>query len=325
VSLPHIHNSTTMPQFSPDSSPMVRVLGLDIGGTTTRVRLAVDGETVAEGTGASASWTAAGHERAESALRDLITNLLGEHPEPIAAVCAGAAGSATVAAHGWLRSTLARLTNAPCIEVVNDAVLILPAAGHDTGIAVICGTGSAAYGTDGTTSARAGGWGYLLGDECGGYWLVRMALRVLLDRRDHGLPRGVLGDALATAWSHEHADLNTLLSEFYRDPTPARWAAYAPDVLDSGDPAIAEILDTGVERLTATAATVAAKLRLDRVPIVISGGLAGHEHVSRRLTAQLQQQMPGCIVERLHEPPVAGATALATAAARRTRSTAPRQ
>jgi N-acetylglucosamine kinase-like BadF-type ATPase len=52
------------------------------------------------------------------------------------------------------------------VRVVHDAHLVLAAGGLDTGVALIAGTGSVAWGAcpDGP-DARAGGWGYLLGDE----------------------------------------------------------------------------------------------------------------------------------------------------------------
>lgn len=49
---------------------------------------------------------------------------------------------------------------------MHDTQLLLAAAGRDEGVALISGTGSVAWGRrrDGV-HARAGGWGYLHGDE----------------------------------------------------------------------------------------------------------------------------------------------------------------
>ena len=64
------------------------------------------------------------------------------------------------------------------MRIVHDTQLILAAADVQDGIALISGTGSVAWGRtpDGRT-ARAGGWGYLLGDEGSGYWVGRQAVR----------------------------------------------------------------------------------------------------------------------------------------------------
>ena len=62
--------------------------------------------------------------------------------------------------------------------VTNDALIALVAAvGHAPGIVIIAGTGSIAYGRNARDeAARAGGWGYVLGDEGSGYWIGRHAL-----------------------------------------------------------------------------------------------------------------------------------------------------
>ncbi len=129
---------------------MTLVLGMDIGGSCSRGRLASgDGTTIAEAQAASASLTAAGPERAGRALDELLIALglrpVGER-ETLAAVCVGTAGSGSAAAADWFARRLAPLTTTGTVIVVNDSRLALPAAGIDEGIAVISGTGSTAVG-----------------------------------------------------------------------------------------------------------------------------------------------------------------------------------
>jgi N-acetylglucosamine kinase-like BadF-type ATPase len=71
---------------------VTRVLGLDIGASTTRARLVADGVIEAEARAASASATAAGPDRAAAALTELLAQL-AELTGSLDAVCAGAAGS----------------------------------------------------------------------------------------------------------------------------------------------------------------------------------------------------------------------------------------
>ena len=57
------------------------------------------------------------------------------------------------------------------------------------GVVVIAGTGSIAYGrNERNQAARAGGWGYMLGDEGSGYWIGRAALRAVLREADRRGP-----------------------------------------------------------------------------------------------------------------------------------------
>lgn len=145
------------------------VLGLDIGGSKTQALRAEDGIIVQEAMAGSANVAAVGYDEAGRQL-DVILERLGA--KDIRAVCAGAAGVDTPAGEAQLRDLLAqRLPNAR-IRVVHDSQLILAAAGVLDGIAVISGTGSVAWGRRADQHARAGGWGYLLGDEGSGYWVL---------------------------------------------------------------------------------------------------------------------------------------------------------
>src|SRR5699024_1596629 len=83
------------------------------------------------------------------------------------------------------------------VTVVNDAQLLVPAAGHDAGVAVIVGTGSIVVGSSPTDSMLvSGGHGWLFGDPGSAPGLVREAVRLLLTRRDQAADDDVLGRLL---------------------------------------------------------------------------------------------------------------------------------
>ena len=285
---------------------MPTVVGLDIGGSGARGRLVVDGSVAAEASAGSASPAAAGLDGAEANLRSLLGSLRRAHPGAIDAVCAGAAGSGAAPTRAWLTRRLADLTGATRVSVVDDGELVLPAAGYAMGIAIVCGTGSIVHGRGPGGSARAGGWGWLLGDEGGGYALVRGALRTLLARRDAGEPAGPLGDALIG-----EETLDRLLADFYADPRPERWAARAPAVLACADAAVAELVGAGARTVVAAAAPLARRVGLERAPVVLAGGLTPQSTVRAALESALAAALPEWPIELLREPPVAGAVALA--------------
>ena len=56
-------------------------------------------------------------------------------------------------------------------------IALFGALGGADGVVVIAGTGSIAYGLNGSKSSRIGGWGYLLGDEGSAFWIALCALR----------------------------------------------------------------------------------------------------------------------------------------------------
>jgi glucosamine kinase len=290
------------------------ILGLDIGGSSTRARLVVDEQIAAEATGASASLTAAGPERASAALADVLARL-PDTGGGLDAVCAGAAGLLTARdTRDFLVTSLAPLTSSGRVLVVDDASLILPAAGLTDGIAVICGTGSIAVGNWQDRQEWAGGFGYLLGDEGSGYWIVRMAIRTLLDRRGRGQPGGELSACLLGVTGSP--DLDALRAAFYARPAPRGWARFAPAVLDCHDLGAGVLAQTAARALADLAVQACERLGAPAgLPVVLAGGLMGHAGLRAAATAAITAALPVSPVRTLTEPPVAGAVRLAAAAA----------
>jgi glucosamine kinase len=217
----------------------------------------------------------------------------------------------------FLRRQLAPLTRRGPVLVVSDAMLVLPAAGLDVGIAVVCGTGSVAIASCDNRTVQVGGWGYLLGDEGGGYWIVREAVRVLLHRRDTGTAPGDLGSQLlAATGSH---DLAMLHRRYYQHPhLPGIWARYAEVVLGTKDPAAADICARAAAAAGALAATASREFgKALRLPVVLAGGLCKNPVFCRAACAAVANALPGAEVNVLAGEPVAGAVRLAGLAAAR--------
>jgi glucosamine kinase len=291
-----------------------RVLGLDIGGTRSRAQLWVDSEVVAEAAAAGASVAAVGAASAEAALMHLLAQLPLQPRRRLDAICAGSAGVSVPGARQFLTDHLAPLTRSGNVVIVKDAMLVLPAAGLDEGVALVCGTGSVAVGRYQGGLVQSGGWGYLLGDEGSAYWVVRAALRVLLDRRDRGLPPGELGMRLLTAAGTR--EVSALQELFYQQPQPARWAGYAPLVLSSADPAAERIAAGAADALAALAVSAAERLAAPAgLPVMLAGGLFGHAGLEAAVRMLIGNARPGSDVRTLTSPPVTGAVRLALAAA----------
>ena len=287
-----------------------RLLGIDIGGTRSRARLCTDGRITAETEGPSASLPAAGRDSAEAALTGLLDDLKLDQTQPLDAICVGSAGLSVPGAREFLHGRLAPLTRTGQVTIVTDVQLVLPAAGLTSGIAVICGTGSVAVGSGNGRTVQVGGWGYLLGDEGGGYWVVREALRVLLDRRDHDGPPGQLGKELLAATGCD--DLAALHRLVYEPPhRPSGWARHAGLVLDSADPAAAAIAARAADAVAALAAAAAKELDPPvSLPVVLAGGLLGHAAFRRAASEAVARTLPQADVTVLADEPVAGAVRL---------------
>jgi glucosamine kinase len=279
-------------------------LGLDIGGSSSRARLSAGGRVVAEAEGPGANVAAVPPTVAERRLTALLADLGPAHP---VACCAGAAGAEVPEARVRLEQLLVRLLPGCRVAVVHDTRLVLAAAGMDSGIALIAGTGSVAYGRDRSgREARAGGWGWLLGDDGSAVWFAREAAREVMRRAEAGEPDGPLGEALLTAARVRNAGELTGRLHSFREPR--RWAAVAHVVFDTAT------ADAGAEVLIASAADGLADL-VERVrgalsikgPVVLAGGLLLNQ---ASLEAAVRDRL-GPATLRLEEPPVAGAVRLA--------------
>ena len=287
---------------------MTAVLGLDIGGSTTRAVRAEDGRCVAESRAGSANIRSVGIDEAGRQLDAVLTGL---RTDDIAAVCAGAAGGDSAPARAALGELLAKRLPGAAVEVVHDARLILAAADLDAGIAVIAGTGSAGWGvTPDGREARAGGFGYLLGDEGSGYWTAREAVRHVLHRADTGAAPDALGAALlATCGAATPVDLFDL---FYARPERGFWAGHAGVVarLAGTDSVAAAILGRAADAIACLATTVGKRLG-SAGPVVLGGGFAVHEPALRAAVADRLAAAGITDVRVIPRDPVAGAVRLA--------------
>lgn len=278
------------------------VLGIDIGGSSSRARLVAGDRVVAEARGPGANVALIDPKLVEQRLIELIGRL--GSPRPVAC-CAGAAGSEAAAARRRLEELLGTLLPGTKVLVVHDTRLILAAADVEAGIALIAGTGSVAYARNSEGhEARVGGWGWMLGDEGSGSWIVRAALRELMRRREGGEPQGELGDRLLAAIGI--ADLLETIGHMQGYHEAGQWAAFAGSVFDAaGDPGAVRIIDTAAQSLAQLAGRAGAKVGVKR-PVVLAGGLLTNQP---DLLTRVQAQIEDSVV--LREEPVAGAVRLA--------------
>jgi N-acetylglucosamine kinase-like BadF-type ATPase len=153
-----------------------RILGIDVGGSGTRVILLENGTVTARPDGPPMN----------ALLTDGFAAQLSQIIEAADATAAGV-GMAGLRQPGQARDlseALSRQTGRP-VHVTGDADSARAGAFlGGPGVVVIAGTGSMASGWNGESSARAGGHGFLLGDEGSAYWIGRAAVRAALRWED---------------------------------------------------------------------------------------------------------------------------------------------
>jgi len=302
----------------------MHVLGIDAGGTKTVCLLANDrGQILAESRGSGANLQAVGELEVEKVLHQVMEETLGDRDVRPDGICLGIAGVDRPQDANAVRGIMRRIAHKTHTMVVNDALVALVAgAGDQPGVVVVAGTGSIAYGRDASgRAARAGGWGYLLGDEGGGFWIGRAALSAVVRQFDHRGPTTLLTDLVL-----EQMQLTTpaeLIHAIYERGLQRHAIAGIADVVqqatDAGDAVAAEILGRAAGELAAAAASVVTRLgmRGDVFPTVLAGGIfRGIPSLAADLATRMAEVAPRSEVRRLEVEPARGAVTLALAAAR---------
>lgn len=265
----NVENSSALPASSPLRGV---IIGLDIGGTKTHGVRFEDGVPVADESAGSSNVQNVSRDEAAANLADLFSRIGGGQ---VSQVYAGSGGIDTDDDAAALASLIQPHVPGARVTVVHDSRLLLAAGHAGTGAAVIAGTGSAAWGrnSDGG-EARAGGWGYLLGDEGSGYWLGREAVRHSLRRMNQGLPVDALTTALLQSCGVDHP--NRLIALFHSPATGRRfWAQQARLVVEAaagGHPESQALVEQAGEDLSALALQVLGLLGITG-PVILGGGL----------------------------------------------------
>lgn len=159
---------------------------------------------------------------------------------------------------------LSEIFDAERVIVTHDARIALAGATEgNPGVIVIAGTGSIGYGENSRgESARAGGWGYIYGDEGGGFDIARQALRASLREREGWGPRTALTPALLEFIGA--TDANDALHKLYTVAWPrsrvAELAMAADRIAEEGDPVAGDILRQSAQQLAMLAASVRRQL-----------------------------------------------------------------
>ncbi len=286
--------------------PMPLVVGVDGGGTRTRVVLAdANGNVLARTEGAASSLQPGYESVAADVIKMLIAEALtmAERTETRPAVCVvGVAGAGQERAAQALWSALASRRVADDVSVQADATIAMDDAfGDSAGVLLIAGTGSVAYSRapDGRLE-RCGGWGPNIGDEGSAAWLGRRALSVVTAAHDGREPETALTGALLTALELESIDD---LIPWAANASPGTLATIAPvvtQVAATGDLRANALISLCVEELSLHIRTLARRCFMDEraaIPVALAGGLMSKSSlVRKRLEQRLKSAVPGATV-----------------------------
>lgn len=297
------------------------VLGID-GGATKTVALLGDADTgvvLGRSRQRGSNFYAHDSSAAFAELDRAIVQAFADAALPrqkVVAMCAGIAGVSRPEDEQMVSSWVRNRGIADDLLIANDGWLVIAAGTTDgVGIGVICGTGSIAVGRDAHgVMRRAGGWGYLFGDEGSGHDLAIMALRAAACAADGRGPRTALLPALLNHWQlHLPEDFITYLYGV-SDPRPLLGdvGPVIMQVAADQDAVAMQIVEKAGFELARAVAAVTKQLELPRpLPLALAGSMIVRgEPLQRALVAQLALQHV-VVAPQLVEDPAVGALRLA--------------
>ncbi len=191
---------------------------------------------------------------------------------------------------------LREILSAEQMLVTHDALIALSGAtAGEPGIVVIAGTGSMAFGRNSNgQTARAGGWGYLFGDEGGGFDLTRQALRSALRMEEGWGQPTILRDMLLQQTGT--ADANDLLHRFYTTEFPRPRIAGFSKLVDEGaargDEVALDLLHRAAEDLRALVVAVQRQLFETSPMVAYVGGVFRSEILLKSLKQSVERLRP---------------------------------
>ncbi len=298
--------------------PGERILGIEGGGTKTAWVLV---ETVAGVNAPSCEFRVIDHGKLPPSnfrltTSDRLRTILAELPKQIDRAGVFLAGCGTEED----RSSLKQI----CLEVWPNAKIVpgsdrdsglAAALDHGDGIVVNAGSGSSVTGRRGNRIERAGGWGHILGDAGGGYFLSIQALRLIL--REHDLHRGAIR---FTAKILHALSLNNLdeLVRWVQTADKMEIAMLAPVVFEAateGDARMMEIIEEGARVLCEYTEAVASALHLLAPKVALIGGLFHRDSIyTHAFRRRLKKNLPDARVAIAERAPELGAALLAAEA-----------
>lgn len=259
-------------------------------------------------------------EQATQSLEEAIRQAFAEaHVDvlSVSSVCLALAGCDRTTEIDFIRQWAEQFIASDHLCIVNDAVPLLVAGTPDQwGVALIAGTGSLSWGRNQTgQTARAGGWGYLMGDEGSGFALGQAALRAATQFADGRGPQTTLLATLLTSFNCREPE--QLIAAVYGDSEKqTSIAALAPIILQeaaANDAVALKIVAAAARSLTTMVESVARQLQFQqRFPLVLAGSLLTGSPVLQNAVRD-QVQKCGLNAEPIQslETPVLGALQLA--------------
>ncbi len=301
------------------------ICGIDSGQTSTRCVLATTGgELLGRGRGGALIHLSAhgAHERFLQSIGQTLQEAwaaAGITQRPLAAIVLGATGIvADTPEARTAAELLSTLVEADVVQVCSDAMIALQGAHAGCpGVVVITGTGTIAFGMDSSGhTARAGGWGWLIGDEGSAFAIGRAGLRAACYAHDGMGPETFLNELFTQHFGvvSLHDVKRIISAPDFGAKGFAALAALVSKAAEQGDAAANRIIHEAGLALAQETAAVVRKLDFgaDPVPVAPLGGAFDHVFGLREaFVGAMETTAVPAVVTQPRLPAVLGAVLMA--------------
>ena len=298
------------------------VAGVDGGATKTTALIADEnGKVLSRGKSGSSNYHNVGVRAARESIRDSVKRALRNagiegKPKIVVVALAGIDSEKDKRiASDFVRDAKIAHTSI----VIHDSVAALYAATNGgPGIVVNSGTGSFAAGINSNGQyARAGGWGYIIGDEGSAYEIGKEALNMAFRSFDQREAHTILVDRLKQWFGAKQLD--ELVSRVYAgDLTVEKIARLVPLVARAArsDRISRKILAAAGVELAELACAVARQLKMTKEHFMVAavgGSFRSGQYIMRSFKSRIKERCPHARVVRLNVDPAQGSLAIALA------------
>jgi N-acetylglucosamine kinase-like BadF-type ATPase len=295
--------------------------GIDGGGTRSRIALTNgEGKQLVRCEAGSTNIYSVTKEEVFANLSQLLDRALesaGLAKQDLRAGCIGSAGLGREGDQRIFREFFDKLLGPEFpVKLCSDGEILLCGGLENLeGYCLIAGTGSIALGRSRAGAmVRAGGHGYMLGDEGSAAWIGRTAIaRCLRSLEKRDMDTALLPGILKAAGLAQAEDL---IRYVHHEADKAKIAALAPVVTAAareGDSLALDILHTGARELALLARSVLAQSGgIGNKEMVLAGGVIEHDEiVTNRLKEILALEFPDLALSRPKASALEGASMLA--------------
>ncbi|HEU4478489.1 MAG TPA: BadF/BadG/BcrA/BcrD ATPase family protein [Pyrinomonadaceae bacterium] len=304
-----VHSERRSPNFltARTSASRRAVVGVDGGGTKTEaVILDARDQVLGQGIAGPSNPLRIGIANAAAAVREAIDKACSNghvRREDIISAQIGLAGARRLELSLRMREALSNLGISD-VQVSGDAEIALyGTTDGGPGVVVIAGTGSVCCGVNARgRRVWAGGWGPIAGDEGGGAWIARRAIKAIAHASDGRGPKTTL---MSAACNYFHVTTPDDLSTAIYAPTITneRLAGFGKHVVDAAkakDTVAREILNEGAKELGLMVAAVVRNLKLEteRFQVGYVGGVfnSAGELILAPMREQLKEIAPNAFL-----------------------------